>query len=308
MKLYVAVTDNTWFANLRAIPEIDEVNFWQPGGKSRFGAISEGELFLFKLHSPHDFIAGGGVFFYSNILPVSLAWQAFEEKNGAASLLEMRRLIENYRGEEPTYADYEIGCIILTQPFFWSEDQCFPVPSDWKPSIVQGKTYDISNEIGKKLWDDVQLHLHARPELVLEPRDEKHKGRYGEPILIKPRLGQGSFRVFVTDAYRRQCAVTQERTLPALDAAHIKPYAESGPHDIGNGILLRADIHHLLDSGYATVSPDYHFEVSKSIQDDFDNGEEYYKMHGSRLYLPAQKDLRPAPEFIHWHNEHKFKG
>lgn len=308
MKLYVGVTDNTWFANLRAIPEIDEVNFWQPGGKSRFRAISEGELFLFKLHCPHDFIAGGGVFFYSNILPVSLAWQAFEEKNGAVSLLEMRRLIENYRGEEPTYVDYEIGCIILTQPFFWSEDQWLPVLSDWKPSIVQGKTYATSDEIGKKLWNDVQSRLHARPELVLEPRDEKHKDRYGAPILIKPRLGQGSFRVFVTDAYSRRCAVTQERTLPALDAAHIKPYAESGPHDIGNGILLRADIHHLLDSGYATVSPDYHFEVSKRIQDDFDNGIEYYKMHGSKLYVPDKLDLRPSPEFIQWHNENKFKG
>jgi len=102
LKIYVAVTDNTWFANLRTIPEIDEVNFWQPGGKSRFRAISEGELFLFKLHSPHDFIAGGGVFFYSNILPVSLAWQAFEEKNGAVSLLEMRKLIENLKKEAYT--------------------------------------------------------------------------------------------------------------------------------------------------------------------------------------------------------------
>ena len=52
--------------------------------------------------------------------------------------------------------------------------------------------------------------------------------RFGEPHLIRPRLGQGAFRVLVTDIYRRRCAVTQERTLPALEAAHIRPYGDGG--------------------------------------------------------------------------------
>ena len=37
------------------------------------------------------------------------------------------------------------------------------------------------------------------------------------------RLGHGAFRLLVTDAYQRRCAVTGERTLPVLDAAHIRP-------------------------------------------------------------------------------------
>jgi putative restriction endonuclease len=40
---------------------------------------------------------------------------------------------------------------------------------------------------------------------------------------VQPRLGQGAFRLLVTDAYQRRCAVTGERTLPVLDAAHIRP-------------------------------------------------------------------------------------
>lgn len=52
--------------------------------------------------------------------------------------------------------------------------------------------------------------------------------RFGAPHLIRPRLGQGAFRVLVTDVYGRKCAVTGERTLPALEAAHIRPYAEGG--------------------------------------------------------------------------------
>ena len=59
----------------------------------------------------------------------------------------------------------------------------------------------------------------------------------------------------VTDAYQRKCAVTGERTLPALEAAHIKPFAEGGSHNPQNGLLLRRDIHALFDGGYVTVTP-----------------------------------------------------
>jgi len=43
-------------------PGIDEVNFWQPGGRSRFRRLNPGEPFLFKLHAPYNFIVGGGFF------------------------------------------------------------------------------------------------------------------------------------------------------------------------------------------------------------------------------------------------------
>jgi putative restriction endonuclease len=48
---------------------LEEVNFWQPGGHTIFMALQPGELFLFKLHSPRNFIVGGGVFAHSDILP-----------------------------------------------------------------------------------------------------------------------------------------------------------------------------------------------------------------------------------------------
>ncbi|HEY8423583.1 MAG TPA: HNH endonuclease signature motif containing protein, partial [Clostridia bacterium] len=66
--------------------------------------------------------------------------------------------------------------------------------------------------------------------------------------------GQGAFRVLVTDAYNRQCAVSGEKILPALEATHIKPYSKEGPNDVKNGILLRADIHKLFDAGYITIT------------------------------------------------------
>jgi len=44
----------------------------------------------------------------------------------------------------------------------------------------------------------------------------------------------------------QQCAVTKEHSIPALEAAHIKPYSLGGFHEINNGLLLRADIRKLV--------------------------------------------------------------
>jgi putative restriction endonuclease len=130
MKLYVGVTDNDWYRFLNQLPNVDEVNFWQPGGSHLFiKALRPGELFLFKLHSPQNFIAGGGFFTHASILPVSLAWEAFGEKNGAASFTEIRSKILQYRGSRTDpREDFEIGCILLQQPFFFA-----PKRMDFRP-------------------------------------------------------------------------------------------------------------------------------------------------------------------------------
>src|SRR5205814_9158967 len=97
MKAFVGVTDGDWFEFLSSRVDLEEVNFWQPGGKTHFRALKEGELFLFKLHSPDNYIVGGGLFVHSTLLPVSVAWDAFEAANGVPSLAEMRARVEFYR-------------------------------------------------------------------------------------------------------------------------------------------------------------------------------------------------------------------
>jgi putative restriction endonuclease len=101
--------------------------------------------------------------------------------------------------------------------------------------------------------------------------------QYGEPSLVKVRLGQSAFRVLLTDTYQRRCAMSGERTLPVLEAAYIKPFAKSGPHSISNGLLLRSDLHKLFDAYYLTITQDYKIEVSRKIKEEFQNGKEYYK-------------------------------
>lgn len=285
---------------------LEEVNFWVPGKSISLPRLQPGELFLFKLHSPNNYIVGGGVFAHGNIFPISLAWKAFGLNNGASTYDELRTLVERYRGYERTDRDYEIGCVTLTQPFFLSEDRWIDSHVYWKAGSRKYVKYDLSEKLGLKLWNEVQLQ--SGDNLALASDGKKQKDHRGKPHLVEPRLGQGGFRMRVADAYGRRCAVTQERVLHVLEAAHIKPYEKSGPHAIGNGMFLRSDIHRLLDSGYVTISSDYHFEVSKRIKEDFDNGEEYRRLHGSRLYLPSSRTDYPSVVFIRWHNENRFLG
>ena len=153
MKAYMAITDNHWFRFLKYRSPLDEVNFWQPGGSRIFKALDPGEPLLFKLHHPQNAIAGVGLFTHFSLLPVSLAWEAFEEKNGAASFDEMQRLIERRRrtSSDP-HQDYNVGCIILRDPFFFEERNWIPVPENFQSSIVQGKTYDQGSSTGRVLW------------------------------------------------------------------------------------------------------------------------------------------------------------
>ena len=74
MRLYIGVTDNDWFRFLRQRPHLDEVDFWQPSGSRRFHSLSPGEPFLFKLHAPQNFIAGGGFFAHFSLMSHRMAW------------------------------------------------------------------------------------------------------------------------------------------------------------------------------------------------------------------------------------------
>lgn len=132
--------------------------------------------------------------------------------------------------------------------------------------------------------------------------------RFGEPTMVLPRLGQGAFRFMVMDAYQRRCAITGERTLPALDAAHIKPYSQAGPHSPDNGLFLRRDLHTLFDRGYLTVATDLRVRVSPRIRREFENGRDYYALEGQPILTPTVESARPARDYLEWHGDLVYRA
>ena len=309
MRFWVGLTDRDWFEFLAARAPLDEVNFWQPGARLPV-RLEVGAPFLFKLHAPHGgWIVGGGYVGHQfTTLPAAMAWEAFGEKNGAASFAEMAARVRKYRANFDLYAD-QIGCNALVEPFFLPRDLWIPPPPNWRGPTQVGRRYETSEADGAALWQQVekalaetQLRQPAVREMTLLDQ------RYGTPGLRPVRLGQGTFRAKIIDAYERRCAITNERTLPVLQAAHIKPYSQMGPHAPDNGLLLRSDLHTLFDQGYVSVTPDLRILVSKTIREEFENGRDYYALAGQQIRLPAAGNPPPSSEYLEWHSDSVFRG
>jgi putative restriction endonuclease len=312
-RAHVFPTDRDWFDFLSGTGPHQEVNFWTPTPwKGRFGILSPGDLLLFRMKAPLNVIAGGGVFAHYVEYPLGTAWNEFGIGNGVPSIEALEASIAKLRrGAGGGDVGPRIGCIILTDPFFWPENLWMPVPPGYPQTAVRGRGYDLTDNLGRALWRGlVERYVGQDPgvpglrEVSLDPLP----GGFGDPIPYRPRLGQGAFRAVVMDAYGRRCALTGERALPALDAAHIQPFGMSEVHHVRNGLVLRADVHRLFDTGYLTITPEYLVEASSRLRTDFGGGESYLGLHGTRINLPAQARQHPDPELLRWHNTNRFQG
>ena len=259
--------------------------------------------FLFKLKRPNNHVAGGGYFVTYSRLPVSLAWEVFAEKNGASSLAQLKELLRQSHAKDSNFA--EIGCTVLCNCFYLPREKWIPEPPGFAGNIVVGRGYDTGDGDGRALWDAVASRL--MPNEWLNVADSGPA--YGNEIQVKPRLGQASFRVLVTDAYQRRCAITGENTLVALEAAHIVPYSKEGSHDVRNGLLLRADFHRLFDAGLVSVAGDLKIKVSPRIREEWFNGKAYYRLNDQALsVIPNSPELRPDPDRLEWHHQNVFQA
>ncbi len=322
MKFWVGVTDRDWFDQLSRLRP-DEVNFWQPSGRPPFTNAPIGMPFLFKLKYPVNAIVGGGWFVGFSRLEPAMVWDMFGERNGCASFGELVARIGGLR--RPDRQDAEIGCTVLGNPFFLSPANWIRDPEGFSKNIVVGKGYDIESGDGRVLWNRVVAAMAANDSLgaavpAFDPvsglvlpgaslRESVPDGpRYGAEMMVKPRLGQGAFKMLVTEAYHRRCAITGENTLEVLQAAHIRPYSLGGPHDITNGLLLRMDFHKLFDDGLVSVSPDYRIHVSPRIRQKYYNGKVYYRLDDQPLTtMPDDLGLRPDRESLDWHFNNVFQ-
>lgn len=313
MKFWVGTTDSRWF-NFLAPRAIEEVNFWQPSTTPPFMNAREGMPFLFKLKRPNNHIAGGGFFIRHSAIPITLAWEIFGQGNGASSLAELRDLLGPLAKNSSSLR--EIGCQVVANPFFLQPSDWLANPPGWSPNIVRGKMYESNQPDGAAIWAHVErFFVGQQPAITATVAVTADFGikedipKYGPEVLIRPRIGQGAFRLTLTDAYRKRCALTGESTLPVLEAAHIVPYANEGSHDIRNGLLMRADFHKLFDAGLVSVAPDLTIQISPRIREAWHNGKVYYRLHNQPLaVVPENPAYRPDPERLNWHYKNVFQA
>lgn len=313
MKAYVGVTDGEWHRFLSANPSITEVNFWQPGGGRAFQVLQRGEPFIFKSKAADgNQLIGGGYFEGYVKLLVSEAWEFFGMGNGVASLEDMRRKIGQYRkapiglGEDP-----EIGCILLNDVCFVPPQLVVDTPSDFSRNLMTGKSYVVGDRGSNPVIDLFVQNLAVSVSHIESHNAEPRRVDgpvFGEPRLVRPRLGQGGFKSLVRVAYEKRCAVTGHKIVPTLQAAHIVPVSSQGENRIDNGLLLRSDVHTMFDRGYLGVAPDYTLRVSPRLRADFGNGDEFYARQGTTIALPRNQVDQPNTEFLEWHMDTIFRA
>ena len=117
---------------------------------------------------------------------------------------------------------------------------------------------------------------------------------------IVARRGQGVFRAELLDAYSGLCAVTGCEVGYVLEAAHLHPYRGPESNNPRNGLLLRADIHTLLDLALLAIEPASRTVVISSLL----YGTQYEHLSSRRVAEPQSPTQRPDREILQalWQN------
>ncbi|RKY17567.1 MAG: HNH endonuclease [Planctomycetota bacterium] len=311
----VSLTDKRWFDHLSGLAaksegqRLDEVNFWRPKSQQAVRSITPGAPFFLRLKRPHHAIAGFGFFAHWQLVPFSLAWELFGQKNGAPNREAFRSSITAFRGSDPEAPGATpLGCIVLRDVVFFERERWLPWGSreDWSRNIVNDKRYELASEPGARLLSLIRARYDAAPELTQDFQLIDCDTRRQRESTSAVREGQGTFKLRLLDAYGNRCAVTGEKVVPVLDAAHIQDYLGPASNHVQNGLVLRTDLHRLYDRGLVTVTPDYEFRVSERLQDEWENGKQYYELERRRLRAPQEAWQAPSREALAWHGEVRF--
>jgi hypothetical protein len=111
---------------------------------------------------------------------------------------------------------------------------------------------------------------------------------------VVQRRGQEDLRQKLLQAYGGRCAITNHSGEPALEAAFLVGDAASGPQEVSNSVLLRADVRTLFELNLIRIHP----KTGVVIVADELRRTNYGRLHARRLRLPEKKEERPSREAL----------
>jgi putative restriction endonuclease len=130
-----------------------------------------------------------------------------------------------------------------------------------------------------------------------------------------------TFRREVVLAYGQRCAVSGlslgsvpiTKAHGLLDAAHIRPVAQQGPHSVSNGMPLTPTLHRMFDAGLFSalydsgvprliISPRLERRMIRS-----DDGRSELRLEeGQQLLMPQDRAAWPDPRQLLFHRDHIY--
>jgi putative restriction endonuclease len=141
------------------------------------------------------------------------------------------------------------------------------------------------------------------PFIYEQPRDVVQQ-------LVSRPLRDRVFRQVVLRAYGERCSVTGLKLINGggraeVNAAHIRPVAQSGPDIVNNGIAMSGTAHWMFDRGLIGLSDELEIMISRYVNDQ-DSVRGFINRSGFAV-PPEQARDRPHPRFLQWHRENTFK-
>ncbi|EPY7120012.1 HNH endonuclease [Klebsiella variicola] len=169
----------------------------------------------------------------------------FDKQKTSASILKVREALER-EAEANTEG--------------WSELVEELIPSNQKQEWKCWLNENIKKllEEGFEKQSEILIHFFLSsidknsPALQLEQNEVDTSRSYGQAEI---RDGQTKFALAVRENCDNKCVVTGCCVKSRLQAAHIIPHNRDIDYSVCNGLLLRADIHLMLDSGDCAIDP-----------------------------------------------------
>lgn len=297
-----AVTDRDWFEFLRDREYSGDVNFWTPTPWS-VRRLQPGDEWHFLLKSPLRKLGGYGVFQEYRDLSIQDAWQTYGIGNGvstAAELVSLCRMYSERNSIRPVTNVYStIGCVVLSDVEFYEDDEYLDLNSmglEFAQQIVKFKYFDEAFPRSTEQEPPVPSAGNEFTPVASDPTEYSRQRR-------KKRKGQQGFRKKLIAAYRGRCAVTGESHRRVLETTHIEPYINEASNHIQNGMLLRVDIHRLMDEGLLTLNDDMTLLVSSKL-----NNSSYVEFAGRTIRFPSNPAERPSKHAVTLHRDQRFQA
>jgi hypothetical protein len=169
------------------------------------------------------------------------------------------------------------------------------------PVSFDGTCFRLVSQEGLSLAAQVEtVRSEAEAQEVIDVPGSDYDARQRALREIVARQGRAEFRQALIDAYQGRCAISGCDVRAVLEAAHLRPYRGPESNKVTNGLLLRADLHTLLDYRLLAVDP-----VTRSVHLSVQlAGTQYETFSGVPLAEPKADSQRPDQRVLDfmWHD------
>jgi Predicted restriction endonuclease len=182
--------------------------------------------------------------------------------------------------EETASGRTQYDVLGLAYPVLWKEGYFY---LDSSPLSGTGRDIVMDVLTATAEGDQSEEESHQPP-----PKDD-YDARLRLLRQIVARRGQAGFRRALLKAYGGRCAVTGFNVSEVLEAAHLRPYRGPESNTPTNGLLLRGDVHTLLDLRLLAIDPTSRtVTVSEGLATT-----DYADLAGRRISEPNKPAWRP---------------